>query len=392
VTGFLISLEGFPSGQRDQTVNLTAQPSVVRIHLPPPYLATLIFIKVVFFFLLPLYNLPNELLLNKALNITSFKSTLSWNVAQQRAVVLQQIRTFFLKRNVLEVETPSLAGGTVTDVHLDAFQCDYNFSATQDSGKTFYLQTSPEFAMKRLLVSGFGDIYQICKAFRHEEQGRFHNPEFTLLEWYRLGFDHFQLMAEVAELLIYVLACQPPEKITYQQLFIDHVGVDPLNASFSDLAVVLKKYKKLSEWILAEDDRDILLQLILSEIIEPNIGQQRPCFIYNFPSSQASLAKISQDDERVAERFECYFKGIELVNGFHELTSKKEQLTRFQQDNLLRKGKEFQEKPIDYKFLAALEAGLPDCSGVALGVDRLVMLACDLTDISQVISFPIKDA
>lgn len=318
----------------------------------------------------------------------TFKPTLDWATAQQRAAVVQDIRSFFLNRNILEVDTPCLSHGTITDVYIETFNCDYNFVKSKNNKSTLFLQTSPEFSMKRLLASGYGDIFQICKAFRHEECGRFHNAEFTILEWYRLNFDHLSLMKEVAELLIFILDCQHPEKITYQELFIDHIDVDPLSTTKQELIAVLKKYNKCSDWLISEDNADVLLQVILSEIIEPNIGQQRPCFIYNFPKSQASLAKISTTDERVAERFECYFQGIELVNGFNELTDPKEQLKRFKQDNLLRLNKGLDVKPIDYNFIAALESGLPACAGVALGVDRLVMLMCNKHHIADVISFP----
>ncbi len=313
-------------------------------------------------------------------------------IARQRALILQKVRQFFINKNVLEVDTPLLCSGTVTDVYLDAFDCDYYYSKTTLSPLKYYLQTSPEFALKRLLASDYGDIFQLCKAFRHEECGRHHNAEFTILEWYRLGFDHLELMDEVAELLTFILSCDGVDKTTYQQLFIDYVGVDPLLASQTDLKRILNNNNKLSDWLVKETDIDVLLQVILAEIIEPHIGNNRPCFIYDFPSSQASLAKMSKENPLVAERFECYYRGIELVNGFHELTDAKEQLVRFNRDNKQRREKDLVEKPIDMRFIAALEAGLPECSGVALGIDRLVMLACDLDHIDQVITFNTNNA
>jgi len=275
---------------------------------------------------------------------------MSYPIAQRRAKIIQQIRQFFFERNVLEVETPILSTGTVTDVYLDAFQCQYDYSIQSTQPVTKYLQTSPEFALKRLLASGYGDIYQVCKAFRHEASGRYHNAEFTILEWYRIGFDHFQLMDEVAALFKFILHCKDVEKISYQQLFINHVSLDPLTATFQDLCNVLIERDKFSEWIAEENDRDVLLQVILSEIIEPQIGKQVPCFIYHFPASQASLAKLSAIDNRVSERFECYFRGVELVNGFHELTDAAEQLTRFKSDNQLRKKKGLISKEKQYKL------------------------------------------
>jgi len=321
-----------------------------------------------------------------------FQPSMSYPIAQRRAKILQQIRHFFLQRNVLEVETPVLSSGTVTDVYLEAFESKYYYSTQSNKPVIKYLQTSPEFALKRLLASGYGDIYQVCKAFRHEASGRYHNAEFSLLEWYRIGFDHFQLMEEVAALIKLILDCDDVEKISYQQLFINHVSVDPLTASYQDLCNVLIKHDKFSDWIADENDRDVVLQVILSEIIEPKIGHKIPCFIYHFPASQASLAQLSTADNRVAERFECYFRGIELVNGFHELTDASEQLSRFKQDNQLRIKKGLSEKPIDEYFIAALEAGIPDCSGVALGIDRLVMLACDCDHIEKVLTFSSEKA
>lgn len=324
----------------------------------------------------------------------TWQSTLTWKNAQQRANILQQIRQFFADRNVIEVETPALSQGTVTDVHLEAFNCRYNFlsESTVEQAKPLFLQTSPEFHMKRLLASGYGCIFQIAKAFRHEEAGRYHNPEFTLLEWYRLDFDHFQLIDEVAELLKVILNCAEPSQVTYQQLFIDHVDIDPLAATREQLLALLAEHDKLSDWLVIEHSSDILLQFIFSEIIEPKMGNVAPCFVYNFPKSQASLAKICPDDDRVAQRFECYYRGVELVNGFNELTDAENQYQRFQEDNVQRSELGVLEKPIDKNFIAALNHGLPQCSGVALGIDRLIMLALETEYIEQVISFVIEDA
>jgi len=322
----------------------------------------------------------------------TWQPTLTWEYAQKRAYVLQQIRQFFNERNVIEVETPALSQGTVTDVHLEAITCRYNFLSDSSSEHTtnLYLQTSPEFHMKRLLASGYGCIFQIAKAFRHEEAGRHHNPEFTLLEWYRLGFDHYKLMNEVSELLKTVLDCLEPTQTTYQNLFIELIGVDPLIATREQLLKVIQQHNKISEWLTVEQDTDILLQFIFSEIIEPHIGNESPCFVYNFPRSQASLAKICSDDNRVSQRFECYFHGLELVNGFNELTDVDDQFERFQKDNKQRKILALEERVIDNNFIKALSQGLPPCSGVALGIDRLIMLALKVDHIEQVISFPIE--
>ena len=279
-------------------------------------------------------------------------------------------------------------------VYLDALSCKYDFLADSPAGHSteLFLQTSPEFHMKRLLASGYGCIYQIAKAFRHEESGSHHNPEFTMLEWYRIGFDQFELMSEVAELLQVVIGGDKVLFTSYQDIFIETISVDPLVATFDELVEVLNKYNKAADWLIKMNDADLLLQFIFTEIIEPTIGVNEPQFIYDFPIAQASLAKRSTDDPRVAQRFECYFKGIELVNGFNELTNANEQVIRFEQDNAKRVVQGLSVKPIDKNFIAALNHGLPQCSGVALGVDRLIMLALGIKDISEVQSFSIERA
>ena len=324
----------------------------------------------------------------------SWQPSMSWQHAKQRANVLATIRKFFNERDVIEVETPLLSNGTITDVHLDPFITQFNYSTDSniEEAKALYAQTSPEFAMKRLLASGYGCCYQICKAFRHEQHGRYHNPEFTMLEWYRVGFDHFQLIEEVAALLRDVLACKDTESISYQNLFLREVNIDPLKATNEELTTLISEHGMLSDWLINEGSKDTLLQFVMSEIIEPRIGNDIPCFVYNFPASQASLAKISADDSRVAERFECYFKGIELANGFNELTDADQQLRRFRADNEIRSDMNKEQRPIDDNFIAALKHGLPKCSGVALGVDRLLMLALGAKSIDKVISFPIDNA
>jgi len=323
-----------------------------------------------------------------------WQSSLSWTNAKARAQIIQKIRHFFANKNIIEVETPLLSSGTTTDVHLEAFSTRYKFldDSNENHCTPMYLQTSPEFAMKRLLASGYGCIYQITKAFRHEPYGRHHNPEFTMLEWYRIGFDHFDLMNEVSELLIDVLNCQPCIRMSYQEVFIKYLGIDPLEVSIDQLMTIINSKRKLEKWLEDETDIDTLLQFIFSEIIEPQIGIEAPYFIYHFPSSQASLSKISSIDARIAERFECYYRGMELVNGFNELTDGKQQELRFNNDNDNRASKGYPLMPIDNNLINALNIGLPDCAGVALGIDRLVMLALNEKHINCVLSFPIKNA
>lgn len=308
---------------------------------------------------------------------------------QRRARILQSIRQFFATRNVMEVDTPAMSQASITDFHLVPFQTEF-VGPGAAAGQTLYLQTSPEFHMKRLLAAGSGAIYQIAKAFRNEESGRFHNPEFTMLEWYQPGYDHFDLMAELAELVQVILDCQQPEQLTYQEAFIQTLGFDPLAISLSDLVEQACQYGFTD--IAQESDKDTILQLLFSTQVEAQIGQQVPCFVYDFPASQAALARISSKDPRVAERFELYFKGIELANGFHELTDAKEQLVRFEQDNRHRAAAGKPVMPIDHHLIAALEQGLPPCAGVAVGVDRLVMLALQADSIEQVLSFAVTRA
>ncbi|MFH0255930.1 elongation factor P--(R)-beta-lysine ligase [Vibrio rumoiensis] len=309
---------------------------------------------------------------------------------KQRASIITSIRQFFAERQVLEVDTPAMSHATVTDVHLHTFKTEF-IGPEYASGKSVFLMTSPEFHMKRLLAAGSGSIYQINKAFRNEENGRYHNPEFTMLEWYRTGFDHHDLMAEMDELLQQVLSCESCDKITYQQAFLRVLGVCPLESTLRQLKDAASTLG-LSDIAEAESNRDTLLQLLFSIGIEPHIGQKVPVMVYDFPASQAALARINQEDPRVADRFEVYFKGIELANGFHELDDAKEQLARFEQDNQQRVEMGLQAQPIDHHLIAALEAGLPACAGVALGIDRLIMLAIGADHIDQVTAFPFPRA
>lgn len=308
----------------------------------------------------------------------------------KRAAIVGQIRRFFSDRGLLEVETPAMSQATVTDIHLVPFQTRF-IGPGAAGGMPLYLMTSPEYHMKRLLAAGSGPIFQLCRSFRNEEAGRYHNPEFTMLEWYRPHYDMYRLMNEVDDLLQQVLDCDSAETLSYQQVFTRHVGIDPLSADKGQLYEAAVKWD-LGEATSAEDDRDTLLQLLFAMVVEPNIGRDKPAFVYHFPASQAALAEISTEDHRVADRFEVYFKGIELANGFRELTDAREQHQRFEQDNRKRVAMSLTEQPIDENLLAALAQGMPECSGVALGVDRLVMLALKAERLSDVIAFPVERA
>ena len=305
-----------------------------------------------------------------------------------RAKLLAEIRRFFTDRGLLEVETPVLSEFGVTDVHLATFSTEF-ISPFGEQSKTLWLSTSPEYHMKRLLAAGSGPIFQIGKVFRNEEAGNRHNPEFTMLEWYRPHFDMYRLINEVDDLLQQILECPPAESMSYQFAFQQYVGLDPLSADLSELAEKAKKHQLIGA---ENENRDTLLQFLFSTVVEPQIGQEVPVVVYHFPASQAALAQISSEDLRVAERFEFYYKGLELANGFHELSDAREQLRRFQQGNLQREKMGLPVRAIDTRLLAALQAGIPNCSGVALGVDRLLMIAMGTESIKDVISFAIDNA
>jgi len=305
-----------------------------------------------------------------------------------RAKLLAEIRRFFTDRGLLEVETPVLSEFGVTDVHLATFSTEF-ISPFGEQSKTLWLSTSPEYHMKRLLAAGSGPIFQIGKVFRNEEAGNRHNPEFTMLEWYRPHFDMYRLINEVDDLLQQILECPPAESMSYQFAFQQYVGLDPLSADLSELVEKAEKHQLIGA---ENESRDTLLQFLFSTVVEPQIGQEAPVVVYHFPASQAALAQISSEDLRVAERFEFYYKGLELANGFHELSDAREQLRRFQQDNLQREKMGLPVRAIDTRLLAALQAGIPNCSGVALGVDRLLMIAMGTESIKDVISFAIDNA
>ncbi len=299
-----------------------------------------------------------------------------------RAHIFQSIRNFFAARDVMEVDTPLLCHASVTDPYIESIP-----AAVKSRGetKTYYLQTSPEYAMKRLLAAGSGAIYQISKAFRQEEIGRFHNPEFTLLEWYRPTFTHHDLMNEMDELLQTLLNTPAAERKSYAELFQSYLNLNPHTATLAEL----EECAKINSIFVAGEisDRDTWLQLLMSHCIEPTLGTEAPCFVYDFPMSQAALARIQLTDPKVASRFEVYIEGIELANGFHELTDANEQRLRFTKNIAVRKSMGTTLLPIDEFFLSALEHGLPDCAGVALGLDRLIMIASRSKHIKECLSF-----
>jgi len=305
-----------------------------------------------------------------------------------RAAMLAAAREFFAARGVLEVDTPTLSAAATSDPQLESL-------STRIAGfaAPFHLATSPEYAMKRLLAAGSGDIYQICKVFRDEERGRWHNPEFTLLEWYRLGFDDARLMSEVealvGELLSPYRALERAERVTYTAALQRHAGVDAHASSEAELADAAARHGIACG---AELDRDARLDLLMGLVVGPNLGRERPCFVVDYPASQAALARIKPGVPAVAARFELYLDGLELANGFEELCDGAEQRARFTQDLAVRRARGQRETPLDERFLAALEAGMPECAGVALGFDRLLAVALGAARLGDVMAFGIERA
>jgi lysyl-tRNA synthetase class 2 len=306
-----------------------------------------------------------------------WKPSASFETIRKRAHIYQQIRAFFSSRGVLEVDTPLLSEATNTDAQIASIKA---FNQNQE----LYLQTSPEFAMKRLLAAGSASIYQICHAFREAETGRRHNAEFTLLEWYRIGYDYHALMDEI-ETLIDTLSEQSNNftRISYHDLVKQYIDIDIDNLQLSDLQN--RASELVPGTITRELDFDQCLDLVISMAIAPRLKGY--VFVYDYPVSQASLARVNVANPAVAERFELFHDDLELANGFSELTDSKIQRSRFENDNQLRVNKGLPYYPLDEKLLAALESGMPECAGVALGLDRLLMVLLGLDSIEQVLCF-----
>jgi len=307
-----------------------------------------------------------------------------------RAELYARVRDFFARRGVLEVETPVLSAAGATDRHIESLTTRY-VGPGAPAGQTRYLHTSPEFPMKRLLAAGSGPIYQLCKVFRQGEVGRRHQPEFTMLEWYRPGLDHHGLMDEVEALLAEAasgrLSLGPAMRLSYAEAFQTYLEIDPHAAGNEELRVCARRWGLGTAAGLAEDDRDGWLEWLQAEALEPRLPRGRPVFVYDFPASQAALARVRGGPPPVAERFELYLDGVELANGFYELAEAGEQRRRFEADLEHRTRAGGATVPADERLLAALDHGLPDCAGVALGIDRLLMLLAGAGSIGEVIAF-----
>ncbi|MHB8474586.1 MAG: EF-P lysine aminoacylase EpmA [Sulfuricaulis sp.] len=328
--------------------------------------------------------------------VDDWRSAASLEILKLRARMFERIRAFFFERGVLEVETPILSSAATTDPALASLATRYT-GPLFPHGQTLYLHTSPEFAMKRLLAAGSGSIYQICKVFRDGESGRLHNPEFTMLEWYRVSFDHHRLMDETGELVTQMLAptlpLQTPEKLTYREAFQRHAGLDPHTASAREFAAAAGTHRiDVPQDLYAQNDLAVWRDLLLTHVVEPKLGQERLTFIYDFPATQASLARLQPGEPPLAARFELYLNGMELANGFHELADAEEQRARFEEQRRARRTNDQPDVPLDERLLSALAQGLPDCAGVALGFDRLMMIAAGARSIAEVIAFPIDRA
>jgi lysyl-tRNA synthetase class 2 len=303
----------------------------------------------------------------------------SRHAVEARARLLADIRAFFSARNVLEVETPILSRAGNSDPNIRCFSTD------EDQKR--YLRTSPEYAMKRLLASGHRHIYELGRVFRADEQGRFHNPEFTLLEWYRSEVSYLELADETAEL---IRLCGhgayddwPLQRWSYRELFREYTGLDPFFCTESDLSGCAAErgihaaVRGPTEW----------LDLILARVIQPSLPGECITVVCDYPPEQAALARIRADDPAVAERFEVYLGQMELANGYQELRDPAEQKARFEREVRLREARAEESAPIDFNLIAALEHGLPECSGVALGVDRLLMSLLKLERMDSVVTF-----
>lgn len=308
-----------------------------------------------------------------------------------RAALYRLIRDFFAGRGVLEVETPMLSEAGNTEPNIESFTTAFNGPAAARPGPR-WLRTSPEYPLKRLLAAGVGDCYELGRVFRNGEAGRRHNPEFTMLEWYRVGWDHLGLIEETVALVQAALAMvgrtAALRSLTYRELFVQALALDPFEAPVEDLSVPLAGFGIRGEGLTRED----WLDLLITHRIEPAFPPDQITVVRDWPASQCALARIRPGTPSVAERFELYLGSYELANGYHELTDAAEQRARFEHDLARRRQRGQAEPPIDERLLTALSAGLPACAGVALGIERLLMQLAGTDDIRRVLAFAFAEA
>lgn len=321
----------------------------------------------------------------------AWRSSASVVDLKMRAQVYQYIRQYFLQREVLEVETPMISEAGNTDPNIASFHLQ--FSGPQSAGNAKrWLRTSPEFALKRLLASGIGDCYELGRVFRNGEFGGKHNPEFTMLEWYRVGWNHQQLIEECLILVQGIFNLQDRQltvlRYSYQELYIEYVGINPHQCSDLQLMTFIEQKTKID---FDGMNRDDYLNLIMTHFIEPQLSDSQLTVVYDFPASQCALAKIRNDTIPVAERFELYLGSFELANGYHELTDSIEQSRRFSQDIFTRKLRNDVLPDQDVRLLQALN-DIPACAGVAMGIDRLMMAFLNKNEISEVLAFDFSRA
>ncbi|MGH8131354.1 MAG: EF-P lysine aminoacylase EpmA [Steroidobacteraceae bacterium] len=321
------------------------------------------------------------------MNDLAWQPAAGMEVIRERAAILARVRAYFAAQEVLEVQTPVLSAAAASDPQIESI------AAHGANADRQFLQTSPEYPMKRLLAAGVGDCYQICPVFRDGETGRLHNPEFTMIEWYRVAFGIAEMQQDVIRLLR--AACgelrsfAPTRSITYREAIADVADIDCRSATVPEIQAVLAEFgiepANSSAW-----DHDAWLDLLMGALVGPELGHDAPVFVRDYPPTQAALARlrIDSDGSEVADRFELYVDGLELANGFRELGDTQEQRRRFEQDLRTRRRRGQSVNPLDERFLAALDHGLPDCAGVALGFDRLVMVAFQLPSLEATMAFP----
>ncbi len=306
---------------------------------------------------------------------------------KERASCLRLVREFFFDRDLLEVDCPAISHASSIDQHIDVMRVE------MDQNRWAYLHTSPEYKIKRLLAAGIGDCYQLSHVYRSEESGKLHNPEFTMLEWYRLGWEFTLFMEETLDLIRLMLGLLPASFINYRTALKTYAGIDYLHATSSELLACIDKHGQQVSSDAQNWDKETLLQFLMSAVVEPHLGKDQLLVLHDYPASQAALARTRQNgDETVAERFEIYYQGIELANGYHELTDVNEQRQRLYKEQEARKTMGKSHLPIDDNFLAALEKGLPPCCGVAVGFDRLLMLRLGKTALTDVLPFSWEEA
>ncbi len=300
--------------------------------------------------------------------------------------MLKRARDFFERRNVLEVDTPILSRFAVSDTQIESIEA----TMALDAGRSWYLQPSPEYCMKRLLSSGYPDIYEICKVFRDAESGRYHQPEFTMVEWYRLDFGLKEIMQDTVDFIKCLVDPRYFAKsavlLSYRQAFCEYAGIDLPNADVGALAELVAADDRLK--VSLGDRRDDWLNLVLAERVSSQFPSDRLTVLHHYPASQAALARICPDDASVTDRFEVFAGPLELANGYMELLDVKEQIERFENDQKSRKQAGRPQRPIDGLFIAALESGLPACAGVAVGFDRVHMLNEGADHIRRTLCFP----